>query len=116
MDLSRTHVTDTSLKQIGLQFPNIRSLILSECHDISDNGLEELLLCLNSNLQLLDLSECVQLSDEVIKQFVFCFSKLEQLYLSQTKLTEQSWVDIKSRLTDLEKFDIRYTEAFESII
>ncbi|MFA5075140.1 MAG: hypothetical protein WC436_03495 [Candidatus Babeliales bacterium] len=78
------NMTDNQLEQLLQRFPNIRSLDLSFCSNITDSGLQYIANC--HNLKFLDLRLCSKIKDNSIFSILQGCHELQNLSLSCCKL------------------------------
>ncbi|XP_065910506.1 F-box and leucine-rich repeat protein 13-like isoform X2 [Dysidea avara] len=89
LDLTGCCLTDQGVSALGHN-PQFRSLILAECSEITDLGMEKMLVNLPS-LELLDLSECENITDATVKAIVFHCRMLRSLSVAGCyRLTDTS--------------------------
>ncbi|KAI3384950.1 hypothetical protein SNEBB_005126 [Seison nebaliae] len=84
LNLTATMCNDQSLRLIGGKSP-LTHLILKQCTQITNNGLQKLSTHCES-LEKLDLSGCYQISDQGIKFVAFCCKNLRIIELNECPL------------------------------
>ncbi|XP_065674355.1 uncharacterized protein LOC101236161 isoform X3 [Hydra vulgaris] len=109
---SLTVVNDVTLNKIGSYCHHLLYLKLNFCKNITDCGIESLIIC-RSELMLLELSGCDKLSDNAIQLIGENCKKLETIKLAGcTNLTQKSlnYLSLCENLSfiDMERTSIKY--------
>jgi hypothetical protein len=121
LDISRNNkVCDQFLEDISTRFPNLTFLNLSDCRDISDDGLVNLSnsLCF-TGLQSLILNGCDRLSDfgvaEALEKLVYRPAKLNSLSLSFCIKLTDNVIDVLTQIPSLLHLELAGCSGFTRV-
>ncbi|XP_058753507.1 SCF E3 ubiquitin ligase complex F-box protein grrA-like [Vicia villosa] len=97
LHLANTHLRDESIKMFASIFPNLERLDLSKCHNISDEGIYQVLRrC--SKIRYLNLASCEQVK---LHELNFEIPKLKVLNLSFTSIDDETLYAISKSCSGL---------------
>jgi hypothetical protein len=107
LDLHNIDMTDADLKHLADRFVHLKSLNLSGCKRITDQGLKHLQAL--TSLQSLNLYECNQMTDQGLAHLQ-ALTSLQSLNLSWCKqITDQGLVHLQA-LTSLQSLGLSWCE------
>ena len=95
LDVSWTSITGVGLEERVKSLPNLETLIMSGCEELSNGGLVEILRISGSKLRYLDVS-WTSITGVGFKEGVKSLSMLEKLVLLECELSKEGLLEILS--------------------
>jgi Leucine-rich repeat (LRR) protein len=77
-------ITNATLNHISTMCTNLEQLFLSDCHQITDDGIQAIVRKIGYNMKVLDYSECFRCTDAAFQAVVQHCLNLKQLYANNT--------------------------------
>ncbi|XP_076333126.1 F-box/LRR-repeat protein 14-like [Tachypleus tridentatus] len=97
-----------SLRDVVQRLPNIESLNLSGCYNLTDSWLNHAMIHELPSLTVLNLSMCKQITDSSLNRIAQCVNYLEVLYLGGcSNITNEGLRFIASKLKKLRVLNLR---------
>ena len=104
-------LTDSALLMLAMRCPQLRSLSVSNCANVSDEGLDFVIRALNVNLLRLEVSNCPKVSNATATKLADHCPRLQSVRTSGSAITASGLCEVITACRDLIELDMAHSDV-----